>query len=74
MVGGSVESGSSGSLGSFVLALLVAPIVVAVMFIDMGRRSELIFLANLGRSFQGISFLIVAICVLLEVGLRFALG
>ena len=56
------------------LALLVDPIVVVIIFIDMTRRSELLFLANLGRSFRGLSVIIVAMCVLLEAALRVAVG
>jgi hypothetical protein len=56
-----------GSLGA--AALVVIPVLIAVR-VDMGRRSELIFLANLGHSFVGIATGIVAECLALEALLR----
>jgi hypothetical protein len=73
LVGASAEAGTT-VLGPLPVALLVAPIVVVVMFIDMTRRSELIFLANLGRSFRGMTLVILAICVLAETVLRLSIG
>ena len=52
---------------------LIAVIVVAVR-LEMGRRSETIFLANLGHSFRRIAAAVVAMCLVLEAGLRVALG
>lgn len=76
MVGTSMDAGiqSSGLAGPVALALLLDPLVVLVLFIDMTRRSELLFLANLGRSFRGMAAVVVTMCLLLETALRVAVG
>ena len=55
-------------------ALFLFAVVFLAMRLEMGRRSELIFLANLGHSFRKIALVIVAECLVLEVGLVVALG
>ena len=52
---------------------LIAVIVLAVR-VDMGRRSEIVFLANLGHSFRRISLVVIGECLILETSLRVALG
>jgi hypothetical protein len=59
---------------SFVVSSTIAALVVAVTFVEMTRRSELLFLADLGHSFRDVSLFIVAECVVLEVLLRIAVG
>ena len=49
-------------------------VVVVVVRLEMGRRSEVIFLANLGHSTGKIALLVVAACLVLEAGLRAAVG
>jgi len=58
-----------GSLGAALLVLV--PVLVAVR-VDMGRRAELVFLANLGHSFGGIAAAITLECLALESLLRVA--
>lgn len=70
-----IFGGSGGAvLGSLRVVLLVDAVVVAAMFIDMMRRSELVFLANIGCSFRDIAVAVVAICILLEAALRVTVG
>ncbi len=52
---------------------LIAVIVIVVR-LEMGRRSEIVFLANLGHSFRRISLVVIAGCLVLEAGLRAAVG
>jgi len=68
------ELQTAGIAGPLVLALLVDPIVVLVLFVDLHRQSEILFLANLGRSFRGMTVLIIGTCLLLETALRLAVG
>jgi hypothetical protein len=56
-----------GSMGAALLVLLPVLVVIRV---DMGRRSELVFLANLGHSFVGIAAVVVVECLALEALLR----
>jgi hypothetical protein len=52
---------------------LISVIVLAVR-LELGRRSEMVFLSNLGHSFRGIALVVVAECLVLEAGLRVAIG
>ncbi len=52
---------------------LIAVIVLVVRF-EMGRRAEIVFLANLGHSFRRISLVVVGQCLVLEAALRAAVG
>jgi len=52
---------------------LIVVIVLAVR-LEMGRRSEIVFLANLGHSSRKIALVVVAECLVLEAGLRAAVG
>jgi hypothetical protein len=54
-------------------AFLIAVIVIVVR-VEMGRRAEIVFLANLGHSFRRIAVVVVAGCLVLEAGLRVAIG
>jgi hypothetical protein len=49
-------------------------VIVLVIRLELRRRSEIIFLANLGHSFRGIALVVVAECLVLEAGLRVAIG
>jgi len=49
-------------------------VIVLVIRLELRRRSEIIFLANLGHSFRTISLVVVGECLLLEAGLRVAIG
>lgn len=76
LVGSMMESGSiSNSIPASILAsCAIASLIIALLFIDMSRRSELLFLANLGHSFRGIALVVVAECAVLETVLRMAVG
>ncbi len=52
---------------------LIAVIVLAVR-LEMGRKSEIVFLANLGHSSRKIVLVVIAECLVLEAGLRVAVG
>ena len=49
-------------------------VIILVVRVEMGRRSEIVFLANLGHSFLGIALVVVAECLVLEATLRLAIG
>jgi len=49
-------------------------VIVLVVRLEMGRRAEIIFLANLGHSFRKIALVVVGGCLVLEAGLRAAVG
>ena len=68
------EPTRAGFLGPVSLALLVDPVVLLVLFIDMNRRGELIYLANLGYSFQRLAVGFLGLCLLFEALLRGILG
>jgi hypothetical protein len=52
---------------------LIAVIVLA-MRMEMGRRAELLFLANLGHSYRRIGLLVIGECLVLEASLRMAVA
>ena len=52
--------------------LFMIAVIIFVVRVEMWRKSEILFLANLGYSFQRIALLAVGECLLLEVGLRVA--
>ena len=54
--------------------LFLIAVIVVVVRLEMGRRSEIVFLANLGHSSGKIALLVVAACLVLETGLRAAVG
>ncbi len=60
-------------IGPSLAAFYVFAVVLLVIRIEMARRSELIFLANLGYSFLHVSLVVAATCVGLEAILRIAL-
>ena len=54
--------------------LFLIAVIVLVVRLEMRRRSEIVFLANLGHSFRGIALVVVAQCLVLEATLRLAIG
>ena len=52
--------------------LWIVGVIVLVLRVEMGRKSEIIFLANLGHSFRRIALVAACECLLLEIGLRMA--
>ena len=59
-------------IGGLVSTTWQIALVVFVIRVEMGRKSEIIFLANLGYSFRGIALLVACECLLVEGGLRLA--
>ena len=49
-------------------------VIILVVRVEMRRRSEIVFLANLGHSFRRISLVVVGECLVLEASLRVAVG
>ena len=49
-------------------------VIILVVRVEMGRRSEIVFLANLGHSFRRIALVVVGECFVLEATLRVAVG
>ena len=49
-------------------------VVVLMVRVEMGRKSELLFLANLGHSFRRMALVVLGECLVLEVGLRLAVA
>ena len=75
--------GSTAMIGTpFPQSLISSPIstsfliavIVLVVRVEMGRRSEIVFLANLGHSFHSIALVVVGECLVLETSLRVAIG
>ncbi len=54
--------------------LFLIAVIVLVVRLEMGRRSEIVFLANLGHSFRRIALVVVGECLVLEASLRVAIG
>ncbi len=54
--------------------LFLIAVIVLVVRLEMGRRSEIVFLANLGHSFSRIALVVVGECLVLEASLRVAIG
>jgi hypothetical protein len=54
--------------------LFLIAVIVLVVRLEMRRRSEIVFLANLGHSFRGIALVVVVECLVLEATLRLAIG
>ena len=54
--------------------LFLIAVIVVVVRLEMGRRSEIVFLANLGHSSGKIALLVATACLVLETGLRAAVG
>lgn len=61
-------------VGSSVIALPLYAAVLIVMRVELWRRSELVFLANLGCSFRRVAAFIALVCGTLEVALRLTVG
>ena len=54
--------------------IFLIAVILLVVRVEMGRKSEIIFLANLGHSFRGISLVAVLECLAFEVVLRVAVA
>jgi hypothetical protein len=65
---------SASLVGPPVLSVAVTGVVLLVTRIEMGRKSERLFLANLGWSLGRLAALVAAECVALESVLRAGLG
>ncbi len=75
--------GSTAIIGTpFPQSLIASPIgtlfliavIILVVWVEMRRRSEIVFLANLGHSVRRISLVVVGECLVLEASLRVAVG
>ena len=74
---GSVDSGTpvaQSFVGPPASVPWIVGVIVLALRVEMGRKSELLFLANLGHSFRGMALVIVGECLVLEVGLRVAVA
>jgi hypothetical protein len=74
-LGASVQPGDPAVeswVGALMSITLQISLVVLVMRVEMGRKAEIIFLANLGYSFRGVALLVCCECLVLEGGLRLA--
>ena len=60
----------ANQVGTFFLIV----VIVLVVRLEMGRRSEIVFLANLGHSFRRIALVVVGECLVLEAALGVAIG
>ena len=75
-------AGSAGSgvpfpqsvVGPPISTLWVMVVIILVIWWEMKRKSELIFLANLGYSFRRVTLMVLGECLLLEVTLRVAVA
>ncbi len=54
--------------------LWIMGVIVLVLRVEMGSKSELVFLANLGHSFSRVALVACGECLVLEVGLRLAVA
>jgi len=59
-------------IGNPIGTLFLIGVIIVVLRVEMWRKSEILFLANLGYSFRRIALLALGECLLLEVGLRVA--
>jgi hypothetical protein len=74
-LGASVQPGDPGAgswVGTLLSMTLRISLVVLVVRVEMGRKAEIIFLANVGYSFRGVALLVFFECLVLEGGLRLA--
>jgi hypothetical protein len=65
-------SGPAALTGPWITVPVVMLFVMLAVCLEMWRRSELVFLANLGYSFGRIAALITVQCVVFEVVMRLA--
>ncbi len=61
-------------IGSPTGTLFLIAVIIFVVRVEMWRKSETLFLANLGYSFRGIALAAFCECALLEIGLRVAVA
>ena len=54
--------------------LWLIAVIILVVRVEMWRKSELVFLANLGHSFGRVTLIVLGECFVLEVGLKVALA
>jgi hypothetical protein len=66
--GGVPSQGSAA--GTLPAAALILAVVLIVMRIELWRRSEIVFLANLGCSFNRVALFVGLECAVLETALR----
>jgi hypothetical protein len=60
--------------GSWATPFAVCAIILVVMRVELWRRAEMVFLANLGCSWTRVAVLVVAECAVLETALRLAVA
>ncbi|HIF06610.1 MAG TPA: hypothetical protein EYQ64_06545 [Gemmatimonadetes bacterium] len=73
--GGSAAMGipyPQSPIGSPTGTVFLTVVIIFMVRVEMWRRSETLFLANLGYSFRGIALAAFCECVVLEAGLRVA--
>lgn len=68
------DGGGATPLGPPASALLVCAAVLVVMRVELWRRSETVFLANLGCPFARVAGFVIAECTALEMIGRLALA
>ena len=61
-------------LGAPASALPLSAVVILIMRIELWRKAELVFLANLGCSFTRVAAFVALECALLETVMRLTLG
>jgi len=61
-------------VGPPILSVAVIAVVLLVVRVEIGRRSERLFLANLGCSLVRVAVFVTAECAALESALRLGLG
>jgi hypothetical protein len=61
-------------INSTLASLVLYLVILLPLRIEMARRSELVFLANLGYSFLHVSLIVGAECIVLEALVRSAVG
>ena len=61
-------------IANYVATVFLILVIILAVRLDMGRRSEMVFLANLGHSSRKIALVVVGECLVLEAGLRVAIG
>jgi hypothetical protein len=57
-------------VGSTATSIWLAAAAAGVVWLDLWRKRELVFLANLGIGFRGVGAFVAAACILLDVALR----
>lgn len=68
------DAASVSASASVLVGTTVTAVVVVVSWLEMWRRGEMLFLANLGLAFRHTAAFLVLQCVLLEVAWALARG